>query len=754
MKASKISFSGVGARLDAALAGLRGRSFSSFARAFMTGADLVEGSGNRLTQPYAQSPWAFAAVNLIAGEIAGRPVKFYAGESEFTDAAFAAWWEAPAWGVECLGLRKRMPASAVRRDLASWAKLEGEFFIAVDDEWLLATASRNGAARLNPFLILAPGRVRLIVQGGVLQGYEHVDTAGRRTIFVPEQVYHWKAFNPYDPWRGLGAQQVAKVATEGAFLTSTYIRDIMRNNGDQGFIVVGKNGAVDDDQRDQVIAALREKRLALQRGVAKDLFLEGDISVDRPPERGVSTEIVGGKSTQAQEIFTAYGVPASMAEAKSNYSMGKDSDRYQLITSNCMPLGGEICSVFAQIGTRMTGKVLTAKLDWDDHPVMVEVRLSRVETGLRLWGAGMPMEKANEYLGLGMPEFAGWDQGYLPYSVVPIGQPTVMYQDPQKDPSLADSGTEPKSKLLPEIASLMALVAGRAKVRSSAAAIEAQVETDVLRGFTCNCGEGCIEQKADRPAAEIARWREYMKQRRETVVGFKSAFGRVLMAARIETLRKIEAKADKSAVTKAAATDFLFDLAKFTGEFKAAMRKQQTLALDKAGTQLLKELGKDDPFHFAPSKVLNFLDARANKLAGVPQSVFDRVRDSLKEGLDAGDSTAQLAARAKKVFNQLGDAEAQRIAQTETAAAYGTGRHEAMVEAGVQYKAWLTSGNANVREAHRVAGLTYSADTPIKVDEPFVVDGEELMYPGDESGSPGNTINCHCVQIAVAAPQS
>lgn len=761
MKAASGTFSAIGSRLDAALAGLRGRSLSAAARAFLTGSDLVDGPVNRLSQPYAQSPWAYAAVNLIAGEIAGRPLKFYAGDEEHTDAAFAAWWAAPAWGVETLGVRQRLPIAAVLRDLAAWAKLEGEFFIALDDEWLLATAGRT-AQRLSPFLILDPQRVRLIVQGGVLQGYEHVDSAGRRRIFVPDQVKHWKAFNPYDEWRGLGAQQVAKVATEGAFLTGTYIRDLMRNNGDQGFIVVGKNGVASDEQREQIVADLRAKRQALLRGQAKDLFVTGDISIERPPERGVSAEIVSGKSTQAQEIFAAYGVPASMAEAKTNYSMGKDSDRYQLITATCMPLSGEICGVFAWLGTRMSGIVLTAELDWDDHPVMVEVRFSRVDTGLKLWGAGMPMQKVNDYLDLGMPEFAGWEIGYLPFSVAPVsaeGAPAPQSQ-PTEDPTLA----EPKN-VSPEVARLQLLVAARTR-RQLVQDDAARVELDTLRGFTCNCGEGCVEQKGDRPPAEIARWREHMRLRRDTVGAFKSAFGRVLMSARIETLRKIEGAEGKAVieriaraakepgVIRTAAADLLFDLTKFKGEFNSAMRKQQSAALDRAGAQLMKELGRDDPFKFAPAKVLQFLSTRENKLAGVPQDVADRVLDSLAEGLDKGETTQQLAARAKKVFNNLGDTEALRIAQTETSAAYGTGRHEAMDEAGVQFKAWLTSGNTNVREAHRLAGRTYSPDTPIPLNEPFVVDGEELMHPGDSSGSPGNVINCHCIELAAAAPKS
>lgn len=39
----------------------------------------------------------------------------------------------------------------------------------------------------------------------------------------------------------------------------------------------------------------------------------------------------------------------------------------------------------------------------------------------------------------------------------------------------------------------------------------------------------------------------------------------------------------------------------------------------------------------------------------------------------------------------------------------------------------------------------YADGQVVNVDQPFVVDGEELMYPRDPNGSPENTINCHCL---------
>ena len=80
-------------------------------------------------------------------------------------------------------------------------------------------------------------------------------------------------------------------------------------------------------------------------------------------------------------------------------------------------------------------------------------------------------------------------------------------------------------------------------------------------------------------------------------------------------------------------------------------------------------------------------------------------------------------------------------------------RHEAMSDNGIEYTAWLTSHGGNVRFAHEEAEENYGPDNPIPVDEPFTVDGESLMHPGDPAGSPGNVINCHCIEIAVQKPE-
>ena len=57
-------------------------------------------------------------------------------------------------------------------------------------------------------------------------------------------------------------------------------------------------------------------------------------------------------------------------------------------------------------------------------------------------------------------------------------------------------------------------------------------------------------------------------------------------------------------------------------------------------------------------------------------------------------------------------------------------------------KEWIAIQDARTRATHSIA-----SGQRIPLDQKFVVGGERLKYPGDPSGSPGETINCRCSVI-------
>lgn len=94
---------------------------------------------------------------------------------------------------------------------------------------------------------------------------------------------------------------------------------------------------------------------------------------------------------------------------------------------------------------------------------------------------------------------------------------------------------------------------------------------------------------------------------------------------------------------------------------------------------------------------------------------------------------------------------ALRAARTAVTAAENGGRqasYERAAEMGVEMtREWLSTHDARTRHAHGAAD-----GQRVAVDEPFIVGGEELMFPGDTShGASGwNIYNCRCSLVAAA----
>lgn len=89
----------------------------------------------------------------------------------------------------------------------------------------------------------------------------------------------------------------------------------------------------------------------------------------------------------------------------------------------------------------------------------------------------------------------------------------------------------------------------------------------------------------------------------------------------------------------------------------------------------------------------------------------------------------------------------EAIARTETMRASNYGNTNLMRDWGVASKEWLATGDNRTRETHQAAWAEYSGDGAIPIDQPFVVGGASLDYPGDPAGPPEETINCRCTSI-------
>lgn len=162
-----------------------------------------------------------------------------------------------------------------------------------------------------------------------------------------------------------------------------------------------------------------------------------------------------------------------------------------------------------------------------------------------------------------------------------------------------------------------------------------------------------------------------------------------------------------------------------------------------AGTESLTDLDVDLDFNTEARDVLRWLSNRSTRTAELIQGVSDeRVLMSLWDAVYDEAFTIQKAAEALQDEYSFSRSRAETIARTEIITAGRAGQFFGDQQSGMVIgKMWRSANQENTRDPHR------SADGQIvRFDEPFIVNGESLMFPGDSSrGASGdNTINCRC----------
>jgi len=670
-----------------------------------------EARSNQLAQPFANSVWVMAAVKKVSGPISAVELcQINEQDQELEDPRLEAFWKAPALNAD----GSRMRQSDFLELCASWLCLAGEVFLILDDSWSLPFPELAPFGGYTPLVIGRPDRMRPLKNGTRLAAWEFTDATGARTTLRLEQVIQIKLFNPYDDLRGLGPLQAALIAAGGDYAAGVFAKNTADANGDQGVFIIAKNGVPDDIQREQIINQLREKRSAQQRGIFRPAFLTGDITIEDPKVRSVDVGFISQRVEARKEIAIAFGVPPSFFDPVASYSVGAASDRYILIEETCKPLGAKICGGLARIAERLVESPITCELDWDDHSVMQQVRRERIDSGIKLWNTGMPMSEVSDYLNLDLPEFPGWEVGYLPFSVAPVSASGETMPAPATDPALAE-----EEVALPN---------------------PVQEAIQALRG----------QPVAVRSEKSKVLWASHIATRRKTVKLMHAKVSKVLFEFRTSTLARLELiEINKSTAAQRSFVDLIFDPTAFGQRLVAQLTNPLTATLQLAGNELRSEIGLDDAWQMPPQKAKDYVAGRTSPLEKVGAEVRSQLNTALNEGLDAGESTKELAARVRAKFSDLSAYEAERVARTEVNMAYNDARHDAMKGAGIQYKAWLSSHGPHVRPSHAAAELAY-IDSPIPVDEAFRVGGEELMFPGDDSlgASAGNIINCQCIQLA------
>jgi len=181
-------------------------------------------------------------------------------------------------------------------------------------------------------------------------------------------------------------------------------------------------------------------------------------------------------------------------------------------------------------------------------------------------------------------------------------------------------------------------------------------------------------------------------------------------------------------------------------ETTAALDPEYANAYTTGGKAAQRKIGIRANFDLRNPGILQALDERANLLTGgIGNDIFDRMRTVIGEEFYLkGQGVPSVARSLQSEFSWLNRVRAETIAHQESLTITSDAQHTVYAASGVEFKRWITTLDGNERPTHFEAHGQL-----VKIDEPFIVGGSSLFFPGDPAGETAEIMRCRCDHIPV-----
>ena len=173
----------------------------------------------------------------------------------------------------------------------------------------------------------------------------------------------------------------------------------------------------------------------------------------------------------------------------------------------------------------------------------------------------------------------------------------------------------------------------------------------------------------------------------------------------------------------------------------AIRARKEPVKMTKGEDEIYEDILTEKIMAYLGTELGSTITAVGNTSKALLQKLLrDLVPQILDEGIGGGQAVTMLRDRVASKWHEMKYYRTERITRTEVTRASGFGSWEGMKTVSMdQVKVWLSAFSADPHNGHNEAD-----GQKVDIQEPFIVNGENLMYPGDPSGSAGNTINCLC----------
>ncbi|MBE3131293.1 MAG: phage portal protein [Acidobacteria bacterium] len=596
---------------------------------------------------------------------------------------------------------------------------------------------------------MKPERVNVLVGSPLdpIWGYRY-SVGGNRKDFKRDQVLHLKFFNPdpTDDFYGLAPIQIAAYAIDTSNMTQKWQGRCVKN----GFMPAGAF-MIEEEKSLEWEAQFNNNIKAATTGEAAGSFLvlTGGKDFKQLSMTPKDADFLGLDKLTTVKICRVFNLSPELIGVPDNKTYANyQESRLALYYDSALPLGQWILDELnnwlmpkfegrgeTRPGERRPKPSLRLAFDLDQVPAIREKRLEMFTKLEPAWW--VELNERRKLCGLG-----DWKNGegnvlYLPMGLTAIGNNVEEEPEPETPsivppvaPVVPGDGEEPPPGDMDE--------------EMPPKSRKAKPGPPELKQFW---------QKAENKRALWDNFEQRVKTKEKSLLPEVEKFLRTegkRIAARAAKLPSLGAAFASDLVdAKAMAEGFKRRLyPRFLWMFVHAGNAGLHVAHGKCYTPVEETKGGAFKLTLALKKELSALVLNSGKYIG--EETVNKVGSAIAQAQAENWTVQELAQDIAETMGENAATRGRLIARTETAKVENWGEIEGYRQTEfVEKKGWLCAFVEDSREAHMKADTDYAEAIPL--DEPFTVDGEELQYPGDPSGSAGNICNCLCTTFPEVA---
>lgn len=606
-----------------------------------------------------------------------------------------------------------------------------------------------------------PDRMRVVpdarsyVKGFV---YEH---QGTEIPFRPDEVVWFRYANPLDEYAGLSPIAAARLSIDVGLNAARSNNNLF----EQGMQLGGIISPDDPNIRwtaDQVVEFEKrfEKRFKGKDKAHRWAVLSGGVKVAPLGLSPKDAEFLGLMRWSKGEIANVFGVAPELVgdHERATYANIEGAQK-GLWQETVLPEADLIANeVTEQLLPLFKGEADVAEFDTSGVSVLQEDRTEIVAQMLQLNAIGVPLNRLlQEFLPALLPAkgdgegYAWGDVWWTQAGRIPIdsaeppalptgadGRPdTGARRGPQAEDDPLDTGA-PKS--IADALSRVRLMLGGQRALPEPNKSAGEPADLFPEGYGSPEHEAHWKAFADRTESQeqkvAAALRGLFARQQASVLGRLRA-GKMVEIVR-DYLRpenlNLAMKDDEAAAAEP------FDKAAWEARFAEGIEPLLVEVLADSARETLAEVGVSVAFDVQNPAVTDWLRVRAQRFAvSVNETTWTALKESLAEGIAAGESIPDLSKRVREVFTEASETRATTIARTEVIGASNAGAVEAAKQSGVvETKTWVAALDERTRPTHvRAHGQT------VGLHENFAVGGGHGPAPG-QIGLAAEDVRCRC----------